>query len=374
MKKVGIITIQKPPENYGASLQAYALWRYVDNLGFDCEIIDLLRPWHPLYKLTSKDASYKKSIKQRLIRLLVGKKLGYKMLNSSRYREFDRFNSICKYSKCYRSIDELYKDVPLYDYYISGSDQIWNPNMNIENEPYFLTFAPLGAQKISYASSFAIQSLPEDISMKFGGWLKSYHSISVREETGVKIINNMKIGKNAEVVLDPTFLLTKNDWIELFEGIGDKKNYIFVYLLHSNDYIYKYIGEISRKMGLKVYLVISDTSAQVPNSFETLMDIGPIHWIEYIKNAQFVITDSFHCTVFSLLFERRFQTIISNKMVSSRLQNLLLKLGASDCLINVDDFDKDYDIFPKLDYEIINKSIEKERNKSIVFLNKALNL
>lgn len=374
MKKVGIITIQKPPENYGASLQAYALWKYIDNLGFDCEIIDLLRPWHPQYKISSRDPLFKKSIKQKLIRLLFLKRSGYRMLNTIRCKKFENFNNLCRYSKCFKSVDELYNDIPLYDFYISGSDQIWNPNMDIVNEPYFLTFAPINAKKISYASSFAVQTLPIDISNQFKDWLKSYDNISVREEKGVELINDMGLEKNVEAVLDPTFLLKKENWIELFdENSIDTNKYIFVYLLHSNDMIFEYIKAKSLKLGLKVKIVVSDTSAHVPCCFESLMDIGPIEWIKYIQNAKYVITDSFHCTVFSLIFERTFQTIACNKTVSSRLQNLLSKVGAESNLVYVDDLTINHAI-PNVDYHTINKKIEEERNKSIAYLTKSLNI
>lgn len=373
MKTVGIITIQKAPENYGAALQAYALWKFLQSKGYDCKLIDLLRPWHPKYKYCKKDSKKNTTIKARILRVLRGNKAGKKMLSSNRCKEFDLFHSKCNYTRQYDSVDSLYANPPVFDIYISGSDQIWNPNMNLVNEPYFLSFAPQGAKKISYASSFAIQELPSEVIPDYTKWLSGYDYISVREEDGLEIIRTILPHKEAQVVLDPTFLLQSTDWSGISKNT-DKgvQDYMFVYLLHDNCEINKYIHDIAEKYSLQVKMAISKTYAEVPNQFESLMDIGPEEWLGYIKNAKNVITDSFHCTVFSLIFKKPFLTISTNDSVSSRMRNMLDKFGLSNNLVSVSSLHTRQFEFPLTDYSVVTPIIEKERQKSIFFLTSAL--
>lgn len=367
MKTVGLITIQKAPENYGACLQAYALWSFLDDRGFDCSVIDLLRPWHPSYIFSSKDSEYTKSIKSKIIRYLFGKRAGLKMLNSPRNKAFEIFNGKIKYTKQYNSVDELYRNPPVFDYYVSGSDQIWNPNLNVVNEPYFLTFVKHGV-KISYASSFAINELSSEQSLIYSRWLESYSTISVREEDGLHIIKNMGLSVPSTCVLDPTFLLTSEKWKSLAKIVPEDEPFIFVYLLHENETINSYIRDIAKRYCYKVKMVISDTAAVVPNDFESLMNIGPDEWIGYIYSSKCVFTDSFHCTVFSLLMEKSFQTITTNTAVSSRMKNMLEKFGLKNCLKNIDEIRSEDFLFHDLDYTTVNSLIETERNRSVEFL------
>lgn len=372
MKSVGIITIQKPPENYGAALQAYALWSFIEKRGYDCKVIDLLRPWHPSYKYSNRDPKITKSLKSKIIRCFWEKRASRRMLKSIRNIQFEKFNNKIKYTCQFYSIDDLYENPPYFDYYISGSDQIWNPNMNVVNEPYFLSFAKDGSKKLSYASSFAVKDLSPNISEQYIQWLKSYSFISVREEDGLEIIKRMGLKQPAQVVLDPIFLLEVQEWKSIAKVIPDSEPYIFVYLLHSNETINKYVFNLAKKKHYNVKIVVSDTTATIPQGFQSLMDIGPEEWIGCIQNAKIVITDSFHCTAFSLLLEKTFFTITTNISVSSRMSNMLEKFEISDHLIDINNLESSVLVFAEIDYKPINSLIKKEREKSIDFLLNAL--
>lgn len=370
--KLGILTIQKPPENYGASLQCYALWSYLSSLGHACEVIDLYRPWHPEYKRGKRDPKTPFSVRRILSSLFSGKDKTPLMLHNKRYAAFEAFNNRVTYSIPYRSLDEIYDNPPIYDIYISGSDQIWNPHMPIVNEPYFLTFAPEGSRRIAYASSFAVDSLDKRTEKQYAEWLSRYSRISVRERSGVSIIERMGCGLEALQVLDPTFLLKPEEWDALSVTPSVSDPYIFVYTLHPKEEINESIRRFARKSGTEVRMVISDTSASVPADFITLSDIGPREWLGYVRNASLVITDSFHCTVFSILFGRSFKTVSTNAKVASRLSSLLELFGLTDHLVGVDHMQEDRLSSSEINYTVVESVLEREREASYEYLRNAL--
>ena len=149
MKKIGIITIHNSP-NYGASLQSFALYKYIEQQGYECELIDLHRPHYVDFKRSKKYLAYRENsiVKiKRIIKRLIGRKSS--LYFSSAKNKFDLFNRQIRLSRPYCGIDELYADPPHYDLYITGSDQLWNPAQPFCLEPYFLTFAPSEAKKIA---------------------------------------------------------------------------------------------------------------------------------------------------------------------------------------------------------------------------------
>lgn len=295
------------------------------------------------------------------------------MLHNKRYEAFEAFNNEVKYSAPYRSLDEIYDHPPIYDIYISGSDQVWNPCMSIVNEPYFLTFAPKESRRIAYASSFAVDSLDKRTEEQYAEWLTRYSCISVREQSGVSIIKKMGRGLEARQVLDPAFLLKPGEWETVSVAPHVSDPYIFVYTLHPRAEINESIRRLARKNGLEIRMVISDTSASVPSDFIALTDIGPREWLGYVRNASLVITDSFHCTVFSILFGRSFKTICTNVKVASRLSSLLELFGLTDNLIDVNNMDEERLRISEIDYQMVDSVLEREREASYEYLRNALN-
>ena len=250
MKKVRIITVQKAP-NFGACLQAYALYKYLVDLGYDCKIIDLYRPVHKEFVYTEgfdpfvalpEMSLYKKMrynlrpLKTFLLRVL-GKDADYNF--NKRYKieleeaskRFFSFNNLMEYTEPYYSIQQLYDTPPEADFYITGSDQLWNPTQKYALEPFFLTFVKNGGKKISFATSIGVTDIPERVTKKFKEWLSTYDYISLREKAAVDFVSTL-VDKTIYKIADPTFLLNKSQWSNLASYKEEvKEDYIFLFTL-----------------------------------------------------------------------------------------------------------------------------------------------
>lgn len=334
MKRIGIATIHKS-SNFGGSLQAYALYKYLESQGHRVEIIDLLRPVHERFIYDSNYRPYRSdrlSFKKRA-RCFVKKLLGYKddrgYASEASKQRFTEFFKDIKYSKEYRKIGYLYKDVPIYDTYITGSDQMWSPMHPFCIEPYFLTFAPKDKRKISYATSIGVTELTDREKADFKKWLASYDAISVREEQGKQLLESFIKDKNIEVVADPTFLLDIEEWKSLAVAPSIKENYILLFSLGCNKRLVDFAIKMSKESGKK--LVILKGPSLDANSPDYILDnnAGPKEFLGYFDNADHVITDSFHGSVFSMLMgAKNFSSyIIPTSKTGSRITNLLNTVG-----------------------------------------------
>lgn len=364
MKRIGIATIHKS-SNFGGSLQAYALYKYLEGQGHNVEIIDILRPVHERFIYDRRYKPYRDSrysFKNRL-REVIKKMLGYKdnrgfasEISKQRFNEF--FKDI-KYSKEYRKIRYIYKDAPQYDIYITGSDQMWSPMHPFCIEPYFLTFAPKGKRKISYATSIGVTELTDREKADFKKWLASYDAISVREEQGKQLLDSFIKDKNIEVVADPTFLLDIKDWKNLAIAPTIKENYILLFSLGCPKPLVDFAIRMSKESGKK--LVIIKGPALDSNSPDYILDnnIGPREFLGYFDNADMVITDSFHGSVFGMLMGAKnfFSYIIPSSKTGSRITNLLKTVEEPNHLLP-SDLAKSY---KELDSEKIDKDALYDR-------------
>ena len=373
--KIGIITIHNSP-NYGACLQSFALWKYIANLGYETEIIDLHRP-HQADYVASKRFTRSREMQGYCLRAIKGKLkkiLGlsrpHRHLSDSAQAKFDAFNSQIRLSQPYRSIDYLYDNPPVYDIYISGSDQLWNPDQPFCLEPYFLTFAPQGKRKLSYASSVGITKLTEQEKDSFGEWLKSYDAISVRELQTKELIETL-VGKNVEQVADPTFLLNPSDWKSM--AIPPKRDgYLLLFTLQYDRLLLNYARNLGKESGRKVvYLTALQPESQEPD-YEAVTNAGPREWLGLIGNAQMMITDSFHGTVFSLIMgtSNFFTYIAPTNKRGIRITELLETYCLTDHLLSAD-LDQTYDQLEAkmIDHKKVENIMENERNRSRQFLN-----
>lgn len=371
--KVGIITILKV-NNYGAELQAYATQAAIKKLGVEAEIIDYLFYKHPKHiKTTLSRPLFNFSSKKRLAEYLFPiiskiKEWGSKdtKLKRSRFEKFHEINTA--QSRTFCKLEDLYSECPDYDVFIVGSDQVWNPGIYSSLKPYFLDFAPAGKRKVAYASSFGIGKLPENIKDTYRKYLSTFDAIGVREKSGVNIINDL--GLKAENVLDPTLLLNGYDWRKVstrYEGLPER--YIVVYELASSPYLRKVATDVSKSLGLPIVRICGSTKTDDKNSIN-INDAGPAEFLSIIQNAQFVVTDSFHGTAFSVNFEKPFFTITPNrKDNNSRQADLLALLGIENRIL------RENDPIPSnisLDFSNVNMRLEDERVKSINFLRTAI--
>lgn len=367
MKKIVVITLQRVP-NYGSVLQAYATSKIIESLGYDVEFINYMPKRMTivgmLINLKNKNKVLKKSILIRTIVRMI-------MLPSYliRFKTFNKFTKarLKMTSEIYHSFDELKKNIPKADIYLTGSDQVWNSDWNGEiDKSLFLDFVPDNTECISFASSFGKSKLDDNEKKETKKLLKKYKKLSVRELSGKEILK--KLGFNAEVVLDPTLLLNFQDWNKLASKKYNKKNYIFVYNLNRNKNIDFYARILSKKMKLPIYN-ISYTLHEFYKTGKNKCSIPVEDFLSLVKNATYVITDSFHATAFSINFNVDFMIILPQKF-SSRLESILDILDLKDRIVtdktNLSLADK------KIDYKKVNQKLEKERERSLNWLKKAL--
>ena len=340
--KIGIITIQHNSSNYGACLQAYALWKYIENKVDDCELIDVYRPDQKGY-IPSEKFPYPMRKDNYIIRCkrFIKRILGIQTKQEIQYSvkakiKFDRFNSRIKYSMAYKGIDALYSNPPVYDIYISGSDQLWNPMQPYCMEPYFLTFVSEGQKKISYATSIGITKLTNKEKQKFKLWLSSFDAISVREYQGKKLLDSFIGNKEIKQVPDPTFLLDIEDWEKIAVKPGIDRRYILLFILQWSPELVTYCKCLSQESNLQLIVLMQTQPECHDKSYLAVVDAGPQEFIGYIADAEMVITDSFHATVFSIITGvQNFYTYISPASEKgSRITDLLDTFGLENHLLS----------------------------------------
>ena len=378
MKKIGIITIVHV-NNYGAELQAFALQHKLNKLGHDAELINYLFYKNPRFKPTKKSQPFiKLSLKQRVKEFVYPyfktvKSLPYlqqKKLRDNKFAEFHKLYT--KQTEEINTIDKLYASEFDYDIYVVGSDQVWNPNTNINIEPYFLTFAPKDKLKVSYASSFGVNSIPSIHQEKYASLLGNLDKIGTREKTGVEIVESVST-KKASWVLDPTFLLNKKEWSEFEVSSDIKKPYLLMYVLTDSDYISNLATQIAEKHNLQIVRIcknafVEDKSENVIN----IIDAGPREYLGLFAKASFVLTTSFHGTCFSVNFNIPFFTILKkNKTNNSRQIDLLADLGIKERILFVEDKVSDKDVM-SINFTEVNVKLEKNRANSLSFLTDAI--
>lgn len=372
MKKVGLATCFL--DNYGACLQAYALSNTITSFGMECTILNY----------TELEGYYGDSIAERVknstlyntVRCLLDKKYRKTFkLGKIRRPNFQSFRK--KYlplsTEAYNEHSDLSDKG--FDAVVCGSDQIWNPTFYGACNPfYYLSFVPKGVSKIAYAPSIGLSDIPECYTDDFKKYLSDFKAISVRENNAVELVKKYA-DKEAKWVLDPTMLLDGSSWSKLIDNKIIEKPYIFCYLFGTQDYYKDAIENIRNKTGLEV-VIIPFSERDLTNEYTKIYKAGPIEFLSLIKNAEYVLTDSFHATVFSLLFERPFYTLLRDndneeKSMNSRIYSLLSMVDKQErCVLknNVSDFK----IEPILDYDCVRSRLKQLRDDSINFLQNAL--
>ncbi len=363
MRKIGILTFHRA-ENYGAVLQAYALNKKLNCGNFECEIIDYrdsnIEKPYKFFFFSGKNA---KIIIKDFIKGIV-----FFLYNIIRKKKFRRFYKKMRLSKNIKNIEEL----PKYDIYITGSDQVWNNDIvGSLSDIYTLNFNAQNAKKISYAASMGKSYIEEDKKKEYKEKISQIDYISVREYEA-KVALRKIISKDIEVVLDPTLLMKKEDWEnEIVHIRRENCKYILAYHISPEVEFFKIVNKLSEITGLKV-IHFGKTNKGFKNVLKKATTSGPLEFVNLIKNAEYVIGTSFHAMVFSIIFNKKFW-IIPHKKTSSRVINLLEKFDISERAVNsLEEFEKlDYD--KEIDYEKVNKKLEEERKKSIDWLNNAIN-
>ena len=388
--KIGIVTFVKC-DNYGAELQAYALQWKLNQLGYDAELIDLQKIEKDL---ASNASSILPAIKNRfkvygwkapfeigkLVVDVLQRKLAAKKNESNaeeKHKLFlDFFDKFIRHSNRYYTIEEIRQatDLP-YDVYIAGSDQIWNYMHNDNLDVYFLEFAKeFGARRISYAASISAASIPANYQDEYRYLLKNIQYLSVRELHGAKLIKELT-GRDVEVVLDPTLLVTSEEWLNnVAKNPLSGEKYVLVYTLSGSKYIQELCDNIAGRLGCKVVNMKINFRKDDSGKMTDLFDLGPQEWVGLISGASYVVTDSFHGTAFSINFNKPFTTLVNPvSNMNSRVLSILKIMGLEDRIIYDDGTRK----MPKelyVDYTEVNKRMEEWRHKSLSFIKKSLDV
>lgn len=327
-KSIGIITMHRPI-SFGSSLQAYALQRKIQDLGCDCEIIDYQYP-NKLHK--TKRNLFKVAL------VIVAHYVMNLFMGMPCLFERRRFNSFRKnyliLSKYYKDSDALVDNPPKYNIYCTGSDQVWNTNFTKRDTSFILSFVK-DKKKISYASSFAVDYVVDECIPDFKYYLSQYDAISVREKSGIGLVENLT-GKRASLVCDPTLLLTKEEWFPLAEQsrIKIKKPYILVFILtySYNPYpeVNHIIDAVQQKLGLHTVVLSGNKYDYLRKNTTVIKNAGPLEFLYLFKNASFIITSSFHGVAFSANFEKPFMAVVNKNGKDSRLMSFIERVGLEE--------------------------------------------
>jgi len=366
-KRIGIITIFRS-NNYGAVLQAFALECFLREQGFDAEVID--------YNEQDRELKFQSPI--RRIRHLLWHRLIYNMLGGlRRTRKTAAFiaENFHLSPKRYSSRGELADAPPAYDIYITGSDQVWNP-FNTNNDPsYFLSFAPKSSRRISYAASFGLEALPAEFHAEYNERLHNYDLISVREREARNLVRELS-GLDAELVLDPTLLLSADDWNRFAAPPVVSGKYILCYYMLNrpiNREEMRIAGELAKRTGWKViHLGLREYRRFLPWE-NHIVDAGVREFLSLVAHASFVVTNSFHGCAFSINYRKPFLAVTSKTHpLKSRIETLLETMELKDRLHYIEDALPDLDGLSSLDYSVSEARIRKEQTESRAFLLKAL--
>lgn len=344
MIKIGIVTFWWSYNNYGQLLQCYALQTFLKRLGFDAFLIR----YDP--KLDKKEVDFPKSIETRM------KHCSMKIHNMARRFGSFRRNYISSTKKRY-SYEDLKNNPPKADAYICGSDQIWNSKFIDDINAFILDFGPSSVKRISYAASFGGKILDADYIETVSKALQRFDVVTVRENDGIEKCKTL--GRDdAFCVPDPTLLLPVDQYPIKDPKGGNRNKYIFLYLLNTDfDLNAEDVYAFAKAHDLSIVSVDNRRRIRIyPRVFPTISE-----WLGYIKNAEYVVTNSFHGTVFSILFNKQFIAIPmkghSSKQ-NSRLDTLLGKHRIGNRITS------DLGMLEEnIDYDPINAGIAREREE-----------
>lgn len=329
-KKIGIITLNGY-FNYGNRLQNYATEYILESLGFEVETIINTTKKEVVHKRSLLEKVYEMGLYNIVIKI---KDKIWSYINKDKIEKYEgiKRKKFKKFSKEYLneshyeiSINNIPHDINLkYDYFITGSDQVWNPTFPDTSEVNFLTFANK-EKRIALAPSFGISNLPNQFKENYKSWINGIKMLSVREYAGADIIKNLT-GRSAEVLVDPTMVLDKNHWESICKEskVKPQSKYIFTYILGDlSNKRKKFINDIAKENSLEV---VNITDIKQLNTYAT----GPREFIDFLNSSNLVITDSFHASVFSLIFEKPLIVMDrkdDNLAMSSRIDTLFKKFN-----------------------------------------------
>lgn len=353
--------------NYGGILQAFALQKVLKDMGHDVTTLRF-RPevsWVP-----SGFGKHVLTLRRFISKYLKGNK-DIVCCNPDRqtryaYRELDRF--IEERMQCLEVKAPLSaRDLPVFDAYVVGSDQVWRPAYSPCLPNFYLDFVTdPEVKRIAYAASFGVDKWEADEEMTALIRLLAgrFNAVSVREESGVMLCAE-HLGVDAVLMPDPTFLLTEADYLALCRPKPkDQSPFIAAYFLDKGEKEQRFLERISKETGLPVRQIGLLDWAKCTDSLEC--------WLEGISEASFVVTNSFHGTVFSILFEKNFLTVTNSRRGASRFTSLLKSVGLQARLISGDSLEDCHPELQDIDYTAAKAVLQSMREQGLTFLKASL--
>ena len=365
--KVGILTFHRA-HNCGAMLQNYALQTVLRRLGAEPETIDFNAIGEERRFPRFSGLTFRQCIR-RMIEFVLS--VGTYDLRLARFNRFRRRNI-----KTTARI--VTGELPLdFDFYVVGSDQVFQPNLVKQYRNEFLLEGIPPDKRISYAASFGYDSLPEEFRVAYKDDLSWFHAISVREESGARIIKKeLGLDVPVEVVLDPTLLLDSAEYEEIETRVRVPEKYVLVYSIGGADAKLRDVAnDVANRMNAKVIFVNACRRSYFRTPHDDLLAISPDRLLYLIRHAAYVVTTSFHGVAFSLIYRRQFTAIIpKNSKVAGRIPALLNRLGiperATAETSPIDRIREQYEIC--IGYDAVGERLGTLRKASLDFLERAL--
>lgn len=362
MKNIKTITFHNA-YNYGAMLQTYALQSKIKNLRYETEVINFLS------EKLEKDYEVKFFNFSNGVKKFISSLTSYS-IRKKRAEIFEKFlrEKIKLTEKRYLTIEELRKDSESFDICITGSDQVWNPAI-VYSPAYFLDFGNKKMKRISYAASFGQEKILKEYEEKVGEHLKKFDYISVREKSGINLVKELS-GKYAVQVLDPVFLLSKNEWRKLENNIvkdfGLEDGYILIYSMEKNPLVMEIAEKLKKYLNKPIVVIHSSygimTQIEILKSKNINIPVaGPQEFVTLFANADCIVTNSFHGTAFSIIFDKPFLSV-PHSTRNTRLQSILELLKLEKRFVSIDD----RNLSGK---ELFNKAKLKDKNTNLLLQN-----
>lgn len=371
MKSLGIITIHKI-NNYGSVFQAYALQKVCEDLGYKTEIIDYTFP-NEFHRYNQYVAVFDSQPNEpRWIKLLYARDL------IRQHKGIETF--VRKYQhlshQTFFSPQDLHQNPPHYDIYITGSDQLWSPRHCKGDPAFMLQFAPDNALKISYAASIGSDKIPDELQSLYKDLLCRYEHISVREKSGKSLIESMT-GKEVSVVVDPTLLLSRDEWNKIAVPTRlFKKKYILCYFLNYTFNSFPYVDELAEYMqeqtGYEIVRVARPPHKLFLPHTHYRVGASPEEFLALVRDSEMVLTTSFHGTAFAVNYGKPVFTIVKGRNTGdSRQVSLMENLGLEKNILSITDEFPTKENF-KYDVQFEQQRLERIRVESKQYLIRAL--
>lgn len=369
MTNIAILTFQSS-NNYGALLQCYALSKTIESLGCKVSIINLQKEY-------IKDFSHLDfKIKQKTL-------VKNYLTNTIFQREFAVFRKKYlsdKFTKSIKRLEGLKTLSDKFDSIVVGSDQVWRQAYTKKTlSSFYLDFASESTKKIAYAASFGLDYFEGDIEVekKVNKLIHKFNAVSVREDTGVEICKNL-FNVDATHVLDPVFLLSSTAYEKLIAEKEEESTskYLAFYLLNPDGFKEQLIAKVLKKYGIdhKINIYTNDQfNFKRPTfSIRKYKFRSFSSWLATIKNADFIVTDSFHGLAFSIIFNKQFICIANELRGASRMKSVLKLLRLEDRLVFEGQTDYDLSSLNEINYDLVNEKLDLEKEKSLTYLKNAL--